>query len=81
MKTESLVLVALAGALAYSGRGSGSGCGPGGCLLLPPDFTDAAVALSARAATPPREADLSEYPVPADARPDERKRLGATSAF
>ena len=42
MKIETLAIVALATVLAFSGRGSGSGCGPGGCLLLPPDFAETA---------------------------------------
>ena len=38
MKSELLVILALAAALAFHRHDEGSACGPSGCLLLPPDF-------------------------------------------
>ena len=38
MKTELLVILALAAALAFHRSSGTSGCGPSGCLILPLDF-------------------------------------------
>ena len=42
MKIELPLFLALAAALVWTGGRSESECGPGGCLLLPPDFARAA---------------------------------------
>ena len=50
MKIEFPLFLALAAALAWSGGRSESACGPGGCLLLPPDFAKAAEVIREREA-------------------------------
>jgi hypothetical protein len=45
MKTELLVILALAAALAFHRHDEASACGPSGCLLLPPDFQQSVTAV------------------------------------
>ena len=50
MKIELPLFLALAAALAWMSGHSESACGPGGCLLLPPDFAKAAQVIREREA-------------------------------
>ena len=50
MKIELPLFLTLAAALAWMGGRSDSACGPGGCLLLPPDFAKAAEVIREREA-------------------------------
>ena len=50
MKIELPLFLTLAAALAWAGARPDSACGPGGCLLLPPDFAKAAQVIREREA-------------------------------
>lgn len=52
MKSEVLIFLALAAALAFHRNSEGSACGPGGCLFLPPDFVREVEAARVNAALP-----------------------------
>ena len=55
MKSEVLVILALAAALCFHRNHGGPACGSSGCLLLAPDFRENLEALRAKAALPQNE--------------------------
>ena len=55
MKSEVLIILALAAALSFHRGGHSSACGSSGCLLLAPDFQESVQALRVKAALPQNE--------------------------